>query len=120
MQVIRALCPTCGAVDLAPRQIHLDIVPAGSDTVGPDSSYRFRCPICAVPVRKHADGRITAMLAAAGVARTVHERGPGHPETPPGGPPLTFDDLLDLHLLLAAADWFDRACAVRTTRWVTR
>ena len=33
---------------------------------------------------------------------------PGHPEAPPSGPPLTFDDLLDLHFLLDSDHWFDR------------
>ena len=108
MQVIRAMCPTCGAVDLAPVQVHLDLIRAGHDIVGPDSSYSFVCPVCVVRVRKRADERIAGLLVAAGVSRTVGAEPGTHPEQPPGGPPLTLDDLLDLHLLLGERDWFDR------------
>ena len=61
----------------------------------------------------HSCGRITARAADSQVRRALELLGivavellQAHPEHPPAGPPLTRDDLLDLHELLQAHGWF--------------
>jgi hypothetical protein len=118
---IRANCPTCGEVDLSPGEVLLRIVRDATGEVGDGSCYRFECPDCDETVRKPADERIAQLLTTGGVA--VEERDhdepdavleaqlPPHPEAPPPGPPLTHDDLLDLHLKLQTRDWFEELAA---------
>lgn len=120
MTTIRATCPECGEVDLTPEMIHLTVVRSEDAAVGPDSYYSFRCPGCEDAVDKPADERIAHLLTTGGVDVTIHEGGdidqefasfaslPAHPESPPGGPPLTPDDLIDLHFLLATEGWFEQ------------
>lgn len=118
MTTIRATCPICGEVDLSPDQIRLTVVPSVADSVGPDSHYTFICPSCEDRVHKPADERIARLLTTGGVAVSVLDQtagasAPPHPECPPAGPALTYDDLLDLHLLLREDDWFDSLVAAR-------
>jgi predicted RNA-binding Zn-ribbon protein involved in translation (DUF1610 family) len=107
MTRIRASCPTCGEVDLRPEEVVLHVVRAPDGLISDLSEYRFRCPSCADQVAKPADERIAQLLTTGGVpvAETPPEL-PPHPEFPSAGPPLTPDDLLDLHLLLTQPDWF--------------
>ncbi len=118
MTTIRATCPSCGEVDLTPDQIRLTVVPSVADQVGPDSHYTFTCPSCEDRVDKPADERIARLLTTGGVEVSVLERTVGtpaspHPERPPAGPALTYDDLLDLHLLLRRDDWFESLTGAR-------
>lgn len=107
MTTIRVSCPDCGAVDLSPSQIRLTVV-HGQDT---SESYDFRCPSCETRVEKPADGRIAHLLRVGGVE--VDEREVlRHPEDPPTGPPLDWDDLLDLRLVLETDDWYDQLVAL--------
>ncbi|MFP4148340.1 MAG: hypothetical protein ACLFUG_00485 [Nitriliruptoraceae bacterium] len=108
MTRIRATCPTCGEVDLRPDEVVLHVVRAPDGLVADGSEYRFECPSCTGEVAKPADDRIAQLLTTGGVQ--VAETAPGlppHPEAPAGGPPLTPDDLLDLHLSLERDDWFE-------------
>lgn len=98
MTTIKTNCPACGEVDLTPADIELHTA-AGSE---PGSFYAFGCPECRLFVRKHADQRVVRLLVSAGVSRVVPPA-TGRPD----GPPLTYDDLLDLHDLLATDGWFD-------------
>lgn len=116
MTRIRASCPECGEVDLRPDEVTLHVVRGGDGALSIGSSYRFLCPACDELVTKPADERIATLLRSGGVATeetagTGADRRPRHPEDPPGGPPLGYDDLLDLHLLLAGDDWFARLLA---------
>jgi hypothetical protein len=104
MAVIRVSCPSCGAVNLAPDEIRLRVHDRRSH-------YVFTCPICHVAVAKDADERITGLLLAGGVQMEQARLRPAHPECPPRGEPFDWDDLLDLHLLLEASDWFERLLA---------
>jgi predicted RNA-binding Zn-ribbon protein involved in translation (DUF1610 family) len=115
---IRASCPGCGEVDLRPDDVTLRVVRAPDGLVGDGSSYRFACPDCDEVVTKPADERIAQLLSTGGVpiedadaidlmAELAAELRPPHPERPTAGPPLTPDDLLDLHLLLSSDGWFD-------------
>ncbi|MFP4310851.1 MAG: hypothetical protein ACLFS9_02565 [Nitriliruptoraceae bacterium] len=108
MTRIRATCPTCGEVDLRPDEVVLHVVRAPDGLVADGSEYRFACPSCTDEVAKPADDRIAQLLTTGGVQ--VAETVPGlppHPEAPAGGPPLTPDDLLDLHLSLERDGWFE-------------
>lgn len=111
MTRIRANCPDCGDVELAPEEVLIEVAHDDDDLVGEGSAYRFVCPDCTTTVRKPADERIVQLLISGGVPLEVAEpEDPPvavHPEQAVGGPPLTHDDLLDLHLLLAREDWFD-------------
>ncbi|MCA1726550.1 MAG: hypothetical protein LC722_02510 [Actinobacteria bacterium] len=94
MTTIRATCPTCGEVDMAPNEIFLSVRE-------PASVYRFVCPACSRPIEKAADRKIVAMLLSAGV-----NLGDGRAPVPSvraGGeslPPFTTQDLRAFHRLL--------------------
>jgi predicted RNA-binding Zn-ribbon protein involved in translation (DUF1610 family) len=122
---IRASCPGCGEVDLRPDDVTLRVVRASDGLIGDGSSYRFSCPDCSELVTKPADERIAQLLSTGGVpiedagvgaleGGVPDELRPPHPESPRGGPPLTPDDLLDLHLKLASGGWFDELASAAT------
>ena len=76
-------------------------------------SYCFRCPDCRQAVAKEASRRIVDLLVSSGVRMQVW-RLPAELNESRIGPPLTPDDLLDFHLLLAGNNWFsDLAAEVR-------
>ena len=114
MTRIRASCPDCGEVELLPDDIVLHIVRASDGDVGAGSSYRFDCPSCEIAVQKPADDRVAQLLSTGGVAieETAPVGKPPHPEAPGDGPPLTHDDLLDLHLAMRSDDWIDALMAL--------
>jgi hypothetical protein len=97
---IRATCPTCGEVELTPDDIELRVC-----THAPASYYQFDCPLCTTLVQKPADDRVVQLLISGGVPATVWEL-PDEVRESRNGPPLSMDDLLDLHLLLRQDDWF--------------
>jgi hypothetical protein len=99
MSTILTTCPCCKLrVGLEPPQV---LLLADADTPG---SYLFICPACAGLASKPAGGPEVMLLVAAGVAGTA---GPPVPAVQ-ADPPLSADDLLDLHELLEAEDWDDR------------
>ena len=111
MTTVRAQCPACGDVQL---QINDLTVRVCSDDEIP-SQYRFRCPGCAQTVHRDASSRIVDLLVSAGAP---HERWswPAELTEHRSGPPLTPDDLLDLHVLLEDDSWFTQLVAlVRST-----
>ncbi len=118
MTRIRASCPECGEVDLFPQDVTLRVVRAADGVVTSGSCYRFNCPDCTGTVTKPADDRIAQLLTTGGVpieelaedTAEIDDR-PSHPESPPGGPRLTRDDLLDLHELLEGETWFTQLLA---------
>jgi hypothetical protein len=108
---IRATCPSCGEVELRPADVVLRRVTDADGDVSVGSCYRFSCPDCTEVVEKPADERIVSLLTTGGVpveevGEPVEDR-PAHPESAPGGPRLTPDDLLDLHLALQQPGWFE-------------
>lgn len=117
MTRIRATCPTCGEVELRPDDVvlHRIVDAAGSLLAG--TCYRFSCPECSSMVEKPADDRVADLLTSGGVPTEDVVSGPArplrplHPELPPDGPPLTLDDLLDLHFALHDDHWFERLAA---------
>ncbi len=112
---IRANCPDCGEVELTPPQVELRL-----GRLGRRGLYRFTCPNCMLLVTKPADRRIARLLASAGVQAGLPWPGAGSGRPRPDadlpaealephyGPPLTWDDLLDLHFELQTPDWWAR------------
>lgn len=107
MTRIRATCPSCGEVELRPDEVVLRRAAVPSE-----HTYRFDCPGCATQVVKPADEHVAELLVTGGVPVEEVRHRALHPELPPEGPPLTLDDLLDLHLALGDPCWFDRLVAV--------
>lgn len=98
---IKATCPTCGEVSLESTDIILRITQKTSGT------YAFICPQCRRSVTKPADDRIIRLLMSAGV-EPLADGIPAEVLERHDGPPLTVDDLLDLHEALNRDDVFDR------------
>jgi hypothetical protein len=65
------------------------------------------CPACRVVIAKPADERIVRLLLSGGVQAELWEP-PAELLEPRDGPPITYDDLLDLHLALEDPDLWDR------------
>jgi hypothetical protein len=102
---IRANCPSCGDVQLTAGDLTVRV--CADDERG---SYCFRCPDCRQAVAKEASRRIVDLLISSGVRMQVW-RLPAELGESRIGPPLTPDDLLDFHLLLAGNTWFDDLAA---------
>lgn len=102
MKTIYTRCPHCDEeVALRPDRVAL--------LRATDVLYGFACPACETPVVKPADGKAVRLLQIAGVSQD----GPVEPLRPSPTQdgdrrPLTYDDLLDLHLLLEGHDWLER------------
>lgn len=112
MSKIRVTCLKCrNEVDLHPEEIKLRVVRPANDPQGvaEGSTFDFYCFRCDEVIVRPADERIYQLLRAGEVDVIEHPMRPRatHPENPPGGPPLTYDDLLDLHLYLRRPGWFD-------------
>ena len=78
------------------------------DTAG---TVAWTCDSCADLVTAKLDWRALLTLVTAGVTfldDAAPEALPPHPEHPEPGAPLTRDDLLALHELLASDRWFDQ------------
>lgn len=62
MATIKATCPTCGDVDLTPRDVQVTVARALGW-----STYSFNCPECHDKVTKDADDEVVHLLTGAGV-----------------------------------------------------
>ena len=102
MATIKATCPLCGDVDLAPRQVHVRVVEAIEDC---DSrrTYSFGCPVCHDEITKSADSEVVRLLTSAGV-RVERVPVPAEARETHTGDPIGYDDLLDLVLFLETHD----------------
>jgi hypothetical protein len=79
------------------------------------SAYRFTCPGCEQTVHREASPRIVDLLVSAGAPHELW-KWPAELAEHRSGPPLTHDDLLDLHVLLEDETWFQQLVAlVRST-----
>jgi|CXWK01.1.fsa_nt_gi predicted RNA-binding Zn-ribbon protein involved in translation (DUF1610 family) len=98
MTTIKATCPTCGDVDLKPRDINVVVAPAAGW-----ATYSFACPNCEDEVTKSADDEVVTLLRGAGVTvERVHV--PAEALELHFGPPIGADDLIDFGLNLGAVD----------------
>lgn len=96
MTTIKASCPSCGEVELTSDEVRLRVC------THPDLSYyAFDCPGCDHEVRKDADDNVISLLIAGGVSAEVWEV-PEEAMEPHHGGSLTYDDLLDFAVELAA------------------
>jgi len=95
MATIRASCTECGDVELTTDDVTVRV--CADDNRG---SYSFLCPSCRMAVVKAAEPQIVELLVASGV-RLNTWRLPAELAEPRSGRPITHDDLLDFHDLLA-------------------
>ncbi len=99
MASIEATCPSCGPVICRPGDFDLRV------WKGTAIYYVFTCPACSALVQKQADLRALNILLSEGLKPHIM-RAPKEMTERRDGPPLTFDDLLDLHMKLQNDDWF--------------
>lgn len=62
MTTIKTTCKECGDVELAPRDLVLEL-----DRTESKGSYRFACPECGDTQRRPANFRVVSALLATGV-----------------------------------------------------
>lgn len=98
MTTIKATCPTCGDVDLRPRDIVVTVAPAAGW-----ATYQFACPSCDEEVTKSADEEVVTLLRGAGV-RVEKMFVPAEALELHFGPPIATDDLIDFGLKLSMSD----------------
>jgi hypothetical protein len=110
MSTITAMCQTCGTGGELDAE---DILVRVSEAEPWGAGCLYACPSCGVVIDAPLDTFEVAMLLAAGAVVTASHQAPAGPvcaeprTAGEGLPPLCADDLLDLHALLATADWFD-------------
>jgi hypothetical protein len=102
-------CPHCSAeLTLTARRLMVR-VDAGTAKSG---EVLFTCLNCRRTTAADIDLDGAAALLAAGVTfLSMSEPRVEHPESPPPGPPLTHDDLLDLHAVLTSDAWFEKVAS---------
>lgn len=99
---VRAQCADCGVVRLTLPDL---LVRVGMDTQ--HWSYCFRCPACGRATAHDSDEETLEVLISLG-APVQHWHVPAELlEARPVGAILSLDDLLDFHILLQRADWFE-------------
>jgi hypothetical protein len=98
-------CPRCSSqLTLSARRLMVR-VDAGSAASG---EVLFTCLNCRRTQAATVDVATAAHLITAGVTYlSLSETTVAHPEPQPPGPPLTHDDLLDLHAALAGDGWHE-------------
>lgn len=102
MTTIKATCPTCGDVDLAPGDVTVTV----ARELG-WSTYTFRCASCADAVCKPADDEVVQLLTGAGVRVERLDIPLEFLESrilTRTSPPLGYDDILDFGLWLESID----------------
>jgi uncharacterized Zn finger protein len=98
--LVRASCPSCGDVELPGTALHARVC----ETTG-EGSYCFGCPDCGTVVVKPADQRLLDLLVASGIELTSWSL-PSELAEVHVGDPISYDDILAFHDLLATDDWF--------------
>ena len=104
-------CPTCAGESELPAPHLLLAVGADHPAQQAPGTIAWICPSCADLIAVKVDRIAVGTLLAGGatlVADEREDRRPVHPETAADGSPLTTDDLLVLHELLATRRWFDQ------------
>ena len=91
-------CPACATGTAATPG---DVLLATTDRW---TTITLVCHNCGRVTARPVDPQVRQALEPFGIAAVELLR--AHPEHPPVGPPLTRDDLLDLHVLLQAEAWF--------------
>ena len=108
MTTLSIECAHCGTtleIPTGSALLDLDDTEAHVDTAG---TVSWICDTCEDIATQSVTWRTLLLLVTAG-AHLFDEQDderPTHPEAPPAGPPLTADDLLDIHTLLDDPTWF--------------
>jgi hypothetical protein len=112
-RVVNIACQRCGDTSTVPVDALLvSVAVEDEDTTA--GIIAWTCDSCADLVTAALDWRALLTLVTAGAtllddaSDTDSEALPPHPESPTGGTPLSRDDLLALHELLASDSWFDQ------------
>lgn len=98
MTTIKASCPTCGDVTLAPVEVRLVVC-----TVAAWSFYSFECTSCTHEVRKVATDDVIRLLRSGGIV-PEHWDVPSEAIEEHFGASLTWDDVLDFTLAMSQLD----------------
>ena len=114
MATIKATCPSCGDVDLGPRQVRAHVVEAIEESES-RRTYAFTCTTCGDEVVKVADEDTIRLLGSAGV-RVERTPVPAEAREPHRGRAINYDDLLDLVLWLESHDEIASAMALSSGR----
>ena len=109
MSLYTLTCPACEADVSMPARRLLVRVDEGVATSG---EALFTCYSCGASVAVELDPPALAVLVVGGVTHlSLTAPSLDHPETVADGPPLTHDDLIDLHHALTAPDWLEELLA---------
>lgn len=109
MTIVSIECGRCDAVAEVPtRSLLLDVgQPEAADhEVGGVVSWI--CPACEDLISQPVPWSMLLLLLSAGALLLDESDDPPvpHPESPPDGPALSSDDILDLHTALESPTWF--------------
>jgi hypothetical protein len=103
-------CPLCSAELMLTARRLMVRVDAGTATSG---EVLFTCLGCHQTSAVDVDVDAVAALVSSGVTYlSMSEPRVYHPESRVPGPPLTHDDLLDLHAALSCDEWFEQLATV--------
>jgi hypothetical protein len=109
MAMVEITCPDCASrVGVPAAGLLLEVASVDADDTS-GAVAAWICLDCTSLVQRAVGWDDLARLAAAGahlLDDAEPEPAPSHPESPPAGPVLRYDDVLDLHLLLAGLGWF--------------
>ena len=108
MTTLSIECGHCGTtleIPAGSALLDLDGGEAQADTAG---TVSWICDTCEDIATHPVTWRMLLLLVTVGahLFDEDDDERPTHPEAPPAGPPLTADDLLDIHTLLDGPTWF--------------
>ena len=107
MATVSIDCANCATTAHMPTTtVFVDLDGPGDDESA--GTVSWICDTCADVVSQPVKWSVLLPLVSAGAALFdgYDDELSVHPESPPGGPPLTRDDLLDLHAVLDGPSWF--------------
>ena len=110
MPIIRAMCQSCGDVELVPNDLKVLVC---SNTG--ESSYTFHCPGCDHIVRKETDKKVVEILVSAGVKMTFW-RLPAELNENHVGPPIEVDDIINFHFEVSSPTFLERLRSYATKK----
>ncbi|MDX6257540.1 MAG: hypothetical protein QOJ11_3874 [Frankiales bacterium] len=109
MTIVALSCPRCSVRSEAAVDAVLVAASSGLSDEEGRPTVCWICSGCSTLVHHGIDWQAFALLVSAGAAlidEDDHDLRPAHPESAATGPMWTYDDLLDLHVLLFTCDWF--------------
>lgn len=104
MSTIRTTCPVCGDDDVLLYSEDVTVMVCRSNST---SNYSFMCPTCDGIVIKPAEPRVVDLLISTGVRVDIIEI-PLEMEESHSGPPISHDDIIELHFAMRSDDWLEK------------